>query len=93
MERKPLSCAAKRENLAAHAPEAAGMLSTITHAIVGNIDWRFAILLAVGVIPGARIGSKLAVSMSDRHLGRTVAIFLGIVSVLYAAEELFALVG
>src|SRR5687768_8030030 len=29
---------------------------TVTHAVLGGIDWRFAALLAIGVIPGARLG-------------------------------------
>ena len=46
---------------------------TITHAALGDIDWRFALFLALGVIPGARIGSALTLAASDRtsaQLGR-----------------------
>jgi uncharacterized membrane protein YfcA len=64
---------------------------TITHAALGDIDWRFALLLCVGVIPGARIGAATALRASDRRLRRTVGWFLGFVSVLYAAGELLAL--
>ncbi|NTU71706.1 MAG: sulfite exporter TauE/SafE family protein, partial [Coriobacteriia bacterium] len=31
---------------------------TITHALLGNIDWRIAAALAVGVVPGAFLGSR-----------------------------------
>jgi uncharacterized membrane protein YfcA len=64
---------------------------TITHAIEGNIDWRFALLLAVGVIPGARLGAALTIRASDRRTRLTVAAFLGGLSILYAVGELLAL--
>jgi uncharacterized membrane protein YfcA len=64
---------------------------TVTHAALGNIDWRFALVLAVGVVPGARIGAALTVAADDRRLRRVVAGFLGLTSVLYAGGELAAL--
>jgi uncharacterized protein len=66
---------------------------TITHALLGDIDWRFALLLAAGVIPGARVGATLAIRTSDRRMRLVVAIFLGLTSVIYAAGELNALLG
>lgn len=65
---------------------------TITHAIKGNIDWRVAGALTVFVIPGARIGAALTVKSNDVRLRLTVALFLGIVSLVYAGGELSALV-
>jgi uncharacterized membrane protein YfcA len=64
---------------------------TITHAFLGDIDWRFAAWLAVGVIPGARLGAVLAIRADRRNLRLSVAVFLGAVSVLYAAGELISL--
>ena len=64
---------------------------TITHAALGHIDWRFAFFLTLGVIPGARIGSRLTVQSNDLRLRNTVAIFLAIVAVIYAAGEIAAL--
>jgi uncharacterized membrane protein YfcA len=64
---------------------------TITHGLVGNIDWRFALLLAVGVVPGARLGAALTIRASDRRTRVTVAAFLGVLSVVYAVGELLAL--
>ncbi|HUQ39509.1 MAG TPA: sulfite exporter TauE/SafE family protein [Acidimicrobiales bacterium] len=61
---------------------------TITHAALGGIDWRFALLLGIGVIPGARIGAAAVMRTSDRRLRIAVASFLGLVAVLYAAGEL-----
>jgi uncharacterized membrane protein YfcA len=65
---------------------------TITHAVLGGVDWRFAAWLSVGVIPGARLGAFLAIKAGDRRLRRAVALFLGIVAVIYAAGEIAALI-
>jgi uncharacterized membrane protein YfcA len=64
---------------------------TITHAALGGIDWRYAALLTVGVIPGARLGAALAIRATDRRLRFAVAAFLGGVAVVYFAGELAAL--
>lgn len=66
---------------------------TITHALLGDIDWRFALLLTVGVIPGARLGAAMAMRVDNRRLGSFVAVFLGFTAVVYAAGEIAALVG
>jgi hypothetical protein len=64
---------------------------TITHAALGHIDWRIAFFLTLGVIPGARIGSRLTMQANDLRLRNTVAIFLGIIAVIYAVGEIAAL--
>jgi uncharacterized membrane protein YfcA len=64
---------------------------SITHGLAGNIDWRFALLLAVGVIPGARIGAAATVAADADTLRRVVAAFLGCTAVLYAVGELAAM--
>ena len=56
-----------------------------------DIDWRFALLLAVGVVPGARLGAGAALRASDRRLRLLVATFLGATAVVYAAGELAAM--
>lgn len=66
---------------------------TITHALLGHIDWRFALLLCVGVIPGARIGAALAIAAGDRRLRRVVAAFLGLMALAYGVGETVALLG
>jgi uncharacterized membrane protein YfcA len=65
---------------------------TITHAILGNIVWAFAIPLSIGVIPGARIGAHLAIRASDQTLRLAVGIVLGAIAVVYAAGEILALI-
>lgn len=66
---------------------------TITHALQDHVDWRVAIALVVGVIPGARLGASLTIRATDRRLRVTVASFLGCTAVLYAVGELNALLG
>jgi uncharacterized membrane protein YfcA len=63
---------------------------TITHAFLGDIDWRLAFLLALGVIPGARLGATLSLRASDRRLRLAVAGFLGLLAVAYGVSELVA---
>jgi uncharacterized protein len=64
----------------------------ITHAVLGNIDWAFAIPLSIAVIPGARIGAHLAIRASDRGLRLAVAIVLGSIAVAYGVGEIITLV-
>jgi len=64
---------------------------TVTHALLGDIDWRFALLLAVGVIPGARLGAVAAIRADRQRLRLAVALFLGVIAVVYAAGEVIAL--
>jgi uncharacterized membrane protein YfcA len=64
---------------------------TVTHAVLGNIDWRFAFFLTLRVVPGARIGSALTLQAGDVRLRNAVALFLAIVAFVYGAGEVIAL--
>ena len=64
---------------------------TIAHAALGDVDWRTAGLLSLGVVPGARLGSHLAMRATDARLRLAVAVFLGLTAVAYAVGELAAL--
>jgi uncharacterized membrane protein YfcA len=64
---------------------------TITHALEGGIDWRFALWLTAGVVVGAPFGSKTALKMSDKKLQRVFGLFLAAVAVVYGVGELLAL--
>ena len=66
---------------------------TVAHALQGHVDWRVAVALVVGVVPGARLGAALTIKATDRRLRVTVASFLGVTAVLYAGGELAALLG
>jgi uncharacterized membrane protein YfcA len=61
--------------------------STVTHAFLGDIDWRFAVLLGVAVIPGARLGAALAIRARDRRLRVAVAVVMGALAVVYGVSE------
>jgi len=64
---------------------------TITHAALGDVDWRLAVFLALAVLPGARLGAGLAIAARKRSLQVTVAILLGAIGVFYGLGELAAL--
>src|SRR5689334_22636753 len=64
---------------------------TITHAVQGDINWSYAIALAIGVIPGAQIGAHFTIASDDRTLRYTVGTALGIIAIIYAAGEVSAL--
>lgn len=66
---------------------------SITHGLLGNIDWRVALLLAVTVVPGARLGAAASLRLRERGLATAVAIFLGLIAVVYAGGEVVALSG
>ena len=64
---------------------------TITHALLGHIDWLYALPLCVGVVPGAAIGSHLALRASDRTLRLLVGATLAVISVYYGISEILAI--
>ena len=64
---------------------------TITHAFQGDINWSFAIALAIGVIPGAQLGARFTIASDDRTLRYSVGAALGIIAIIYAAGEIAAL--
>jgi uncharacterized membrane protein YfcA len=64
---------------------------TITHALLGHIDWLYALPLCVGIVPGARLGSHLAIRSSDRTLRLIVGTGLGTIALAYAVGEILAI--
>lgn len=71
-----------------------GMLAvpgTITHAVLGDVDWPLALFLTLAVLPGARLGAHVAIGAQNRRLQLAVAILLGIIGAFYGAGELAAL--
>lgn len=66
---------------------------TLIHGALGNIDWAVAGVLVLGVMPGAWIGSKLALAARDRTLRLAVGSFLMAVAVAYGAMELAHVLG
>jgi uncharacterized membrane protein YfcA len=68
-----------------------GVPATITHAFLGDVDWRLAILLTAGVVPGARIGASLTIRTAERRLRLAVGVFLALVALVYFVTETRAL--
>lgn len=62
--------------------------SGVTHTVLGDVDWAFALPLAVTVVPGARLGAALAIRASDRGLRLVVAGGLAAIAAVYAVREL-----
>jgi uncharacterized membrane protein YfcA len=65
---------------------------TIVHAWLGNIDWGLAVFLAIGAVPGARLGATIALGTAEHTLRRIVGSGMLAMAVLYAARQLLALV-
>ena len=66
---------------------------TIVHAILGNIDWAIFVALTIGVLPGARLGARIALGVRERTLRMAVGAFLLVVAVAYGVSELTSLAG
>lgn len=61
---------------------------TITQAMLGNVDWLAGILIAIGTIPGAAIGSKLMARVSELALRFGFSIFLLIAAALLILNQM-----
>ena len=64
---------------------------TITHALLGHIDWRLAVALSLGVIPGAWVGARVTAAASERHVRIAFAILLAVVGAIMLANEAWVL--
>jgi uncharacterized membrane protein YfcA len=62
----------------------------ITHALLGHINWAFAIPLTIGVVPGAQIGSRITVGASDKTVRTMAGIFFVVLAVVYGSSEVLA---
>jgi hypothetical protein len=65
----------------------------LTHWALGNIDWWIALSLTIGVVPGARLGARLALGARERVLRTAVGMFLLVVAIAYGASELVSFAG
>lgn len=64
-----------------------------THALIGDIDWVVAGLFAVGLVPGALVGSRLAHRIPTARLRNAFGVLLVGFAVWFLARQLLALVG
>lgn len=62
----------------------------VTHALLGHINWTFALLLVVGVVPGARLGAHLTLRGSEARLRLLMGLFFTVLALAYGASELLA---
>jgi hypothetical protein len=65
---------------------------TISHAALGNIDWGFALPLALGIVPGARIGAHITIGIGEHRLRILVGSVLGVIAIVYGLSELVAII-
>lgn len=63
----------------------------LTHIALGHVNWLYALPLCLGVVPGARFGSSLAIRSSDRTMRMLVGIVLGTIAVTYGVSEIIEL--
>jgi uncharacterized membrane protein YfcA len=61
---------------------------TITHALLGHIDWAIALVLTLGVVPGALLGARLSLGSADRTIRLAFAGMLIVVGSWLAVSEL-----
>lgn len=60
----------------------------VTHLALGHIDWRFALPLMLGIVPGARLGANITVGASERTMRLASGVMLTALATLYLAAEL-----
>ena len=65
----------------------------VTHAALGNIDWRYALPLMIGVVPGARVGSRITVGSTDRTIRLLFGSLILVLALVYGGSELRSLFG
>jgi uncharacterized membrane protein YfcA len=58
-----------------------------------NILWPIFLVLTLGVVPGARLGSRIAIGSAEGTLRVAVGASLLAIAVLYGIAELVALFG
>jgi len=63
----------------------------ITHTVLGHIDWKFALPLMVGVIPGAQVGARLSFASSDVLVRRLFGWCVLGFALVYGVSEVLAL--
>jgi uncharacterized membrane protein YfcA len=54
--------------------------TTLTHWTLGHIEWRVAVIFAIGMLPGSLLGARLSVSLSTSSVRRS----FGVVLVVFA---------
>lgn len=79
------------KNTIATALATVAMMSTtavITHIALGHVDWRFALPLAIGIIPGARVGASITIGTSEQRMRLVSGGLLTVMALVYLMSEL-----
>lgn len=69
---------------------AVAMMSTtavVTHVALGHVDWRFALPLALGIVPGARLGARITIGASEQRVRTVAGALLVVVATVYLTSE------
>jgi len=61
---------------------------TITHALLGHIDWWLALQLGIAVVPATYLGARLSVSLAHIRLRRPFGVFLSVFALYFFIREL-----
>lgn len=64
---------------------------TITHSLLGHVDWALAAALAVGVVPGALLGAHFVRRARDNTIRISFAVLLLVVALWLAVSEIVGL--
>jgi uncharacterized membrane protein YfcA len=62
----------------------------VGHAVLGHVNWAYAVLLTVGVVPGAQIGARITVGASDRAVRTLAGLFFVALALVYGISEILA---
>lgn len=65
---------------------------TFVHTFLDHINWPAFIVLVIGVIPGARIGAKLALRANEKSLRRAVGVFMLTLAIGYGSFVIWQLI-
>lgn len=58
------------------------------HIALGHVDWHYALPLALGIVPGARLGARVTVGASERTMQRVCGVLLVVLALVYLGREL-----
>lgn len=81
-----------REAAATSLPCVAAMAvpGTITHALLGHIDWLLALELSVGVVPATYLGARISIWLRKIRLRKPFGVFMAVFGVYFFVRELLA---
>ncbi len=63
----------------------------VAHVVLGHVDWRYALPLMLGVVPGAQVGARLTIGASEQAVRRWFGILVIVVALIYGGTELASL--